>query len=69
MKTANATQLIIDKFSIPGHISCHEQERSHGTRHEADRSLSSRKVDDSSDNGRNDHPQELEPIEERNANE
>ena len=32
--------------------------------HEANEFLGSRKVDDSCDNGRNDNPQELEPIEE-----
>src|SRR5437764_11175220 len=63
MKTVIASQLTIDEFSLPGHLTFHERECSHATMHETDESLSPRKVDDGRDNGRNDNPQELEPIE------
>ena len=69
MKTVIACQLNIDKFSLLGHVAFHEKECSHASMHERDESLGSRKVDDSRDNGSNDNPQELEPIEEWNTNE
>jgi hypothetical protein len=67
MKTVIASQLAMNEFSLPGHIAFHERECSHASMHETDESLCSCKVDHRRDNGSNDHPQQLEPIEEWNT--
>src|SRR5437868_15195844 len=64
MKTVIASQLTMDEFSLPGYIAFHERECSRASMHETDESLRSRKVDHRRDNGSNDNPQQLEPIEE-----
>src|SRR5947209_10080055 len=67
MKTEIASQLTIDEFSLPGRIAFHERECSHAPMHERDESLGPRKVDHRRDNGSNDNPQQLKPIEEWNT--
>jgi hypothetical protein len=67
MKTVIASQLTMDEFSLPEHIVSHEREGSRATMHETDEPLGSCKVDHRRDNGSNDNPQKLEPIEEWNT--